>query len=166
MELKKDNKVPLGVITSPHGVKGNFKVKSFTEKPSSIINYKPLYILDKKIINLKLEKMVKNLLICSSEEIRTREEAKLLVNNQLYIFRSSLPKSKNMYHTDVIGMEVRTLENNFLGTVQAIHDFGAGEIIEVKPDTKSNTIMLPFYSPYLIKVDKILNIINIKYFEN
>ena len=163
--VSEDKKIILGIITTSYGLKGLFKVLSFTEHPEQLVNYTPLFISDEKIIKLKIKHTKKNILICSSSNINSRNDVDKILKEIIYTYRSNLPKTDELYHADLIGMKVKNFDK-IIGKVVALYDFGAGEILEVKDLINKNTSMLPFYKPFLIKIDKKEKTINFKINEN
>ena len=164
MDLK-DKKIILGTITSSYGLRGYFKVLSFTEQPKQLINYSPLFISEEKIIKLKIKYLKKNILICSSSNINSKNDVDTILKENIYTYRSNFPKINEFYHVDLIGMKVKNFDK-VIGKVVALYNFGAGEILEVKNSINKNTSMLPFYKPFLINIDKKENTINFKMTEN
>ena len=164
MDLK-DKKIILGTITSSYGLRGYFKVLSFTEQPKQLINYSPLFISEEKIIKLKIKYVKKNILICSSSNINSKNDVDTILKENIYTYRSNFPKINELYHVDLIGMKVKNFDK-VIGKVVALYNFGAGEILEVKNSINKNTSMLPFYKPFLINIDKKENTINFKMTEN
>ena len=164
MDLK-DKKIVLGTITSSYGLRGYFKVLSFTEQPEQLINYSPLLISEEKIIKLKIKYVKKNILICSSSNINSKNDVDTILKENIYTYRSNLPKINELYHVDLIGMKVKNFDK-VIGKVVALYNFGAGEILEVKNSINKNTSMFPFYKPFLINIDKKENTINFKITEN
>lgn len=122
-------------ITSAHGIKGLVKISSFTEnfeKYSSKMFDAKNHQYDIKVIN----HVPGNMIIAKISGVDDRNQAELLRNTELFIKRTDLKKPKNneFYYTDLIGIEVRGLDNKKIGTVITVDDFGAGGVIEIKFD--------------------------------
>lgn len=138
-------RVQIGVITAAHGIRGQVKIKSFTENPADLTAYGPLYDDSGATIPLTITGQAKQLLIAAIENISNRTEAERYINTPLFIPRKALPAPTqgDYYHADLIGLEARLQNNTPYGTIIAIHNFGAGDILEILcPDNK--TEMLPF----------------------
>ena len=88
--------------------------------------------------------------------IGDRKAAERLANIRLYVPRDRLPEPEQadeFYHADLIGLAVVDRAGEKLGTVIAIHNFGAGDLIEVRPDAGGNTELVPFDETHVPAVD-------------
>lgn len=137
----------LGKIISVHGVKGEVKIKSETADPLAIGDYGPLS--DKtgsKSFDISAKRNKNNVVIASIEGITTREAAEALRNTELYIAADKLPAPEEgeYYIKDLIGLEARLLNGEPMGIVHALHNFGAGDIIEIALKDTGKTEMYPF----------------------
>ena len=146
--------VSIGAVTGAHGVRGQFKVKPFTTAPKDIASYGPVHA-GQLTLTLSIKGQTSNgLVIVSAREIVDRDAAAALRGQELTVARAALPATAadEIYHADLLGMEVATPDGTIFGRALAIHDFGAGEIVEVKP-TSGQSIMLPFDSGHVIEID-------------
>ncbi|MDG7056095.1 MAG: ribosome maturation factor RimM [Wolbachia endosymbiont of Meromenopon meropis] len=141
------NLVCLGVITSPHGVRGAVRIRTFTEKPENISLYGGL-ISNNESYEINLVNVIANhLVIATIGGINSFKDAKLLRNKKLYIKRSKLPKLRNeseFYQSDLINMEVRLENNELYGYIVSIYNFGSGDILEISVIKTRKNIMLSF----------------------
>ena len=147
-------RVAIGAVTGAHGVKGQFKVKPFTDSPRDIAAYGPVQAGDKSL-SLSVRGVTSNgLVIAAAPEITDRDSAAALRGTRLEVDRSALPDvgTDEIYHADLIGMSVSTADGLVLGRIVALHDFGAGEIAEVRPP-RGPTVMLPFDAAYVPNID-------------
>lgn len=131
------NLVVLGVFGAAHGLKGEIRLKSYTEEPLAIANYAPLLTKSGRQIKLASLRQAKDVLIARVEGVSDRTGAEQLVNLQLFVERAVLgtPEDEDeFFHTDLIGLVARGEDGNRIGTVTGLFDFGAGDIIEVTPD--------------------------------
>lgn len=126
--------VLLGVITSPHGIKGEVHVHTYTETPDNIVAYGPLtdakgiaYHL--RLVHVKTPQTV----VVRIDGVNTRDQAELLRGTQLFVEGSLLPSLEEdvFYHKDLIGLSVINEEGTVLGTVREVENFGAGDILEI-----------------------------------
>jgi 16S rRNA processing protein RimM len=87
--------------------------------------------------------------------VRDRNAAERLANTKLFVPRDRLPAAETdeFYHADLIGLAAVTPDGRALGTVVAIHDFGAGDILELRQEGKRDTVMLPFSTDTVPVVD-------------
>ena len=147
-------RVAIGAVTSAHGVKGQFKVKPFTESPRDIAAYGPVRAGDRSLTLTVLGVTSNGQVIAAAPQITDRDSAAALRGTRLEVDRSALPAAETdeIYHADLIGMAVETVAGDRLGRIVALHDFGAGEIAEVRPP-RGPTIMLPFDSAFVPDID-------------
>jgi len=142
-----DNLVCLGIITSPHGIKGAVKVKTFTEKPENISLYGEL-ISGNESYRIELVSVIgDNLVIATISGVNSRNEAELLRNRKLYTERNKLPKlndENEFYQSDLMNMEVRLENNELYGYIESIHNFGSGDVLEISVISTKKNIMLSF----------------------
>ena len=126
----------VAIIIGAHGVHGAVKVKSFTQNPEDFSTYGPLLGEDGRIIlTPKNPRPVSNAFTMRSPEIKTREQAMSLKGTQLFVPRSALPETddEDFYYTDLVGLEVKSTDGKRLGTICSVHDFGAGDMLEIQP---------------------------------
>jgi len=148
-------KLPIGVIVGPQGIRGHLKVKPFTAVPKSLSAYGPVTTDNGQQLKLQILSInSKGLAIVCAKGVDTRDAAEALRGLTLYVFRENLPEPNDgeFYHADLLGMVVKTQDGAPLGSLVAIHDFGAGEIAELAP-RKGLSIMVPFGGDRLIAVD-------------
>ena len=146
----------IGAIVGPKGIRGQFKVRSYTETPTSLSAYGPVTTDYDQQLTLQIMSVnAKGLAVVSAKEVTTREAAEALRGANLYISRECLPAldDNEFYHADLLGMNVSKHDGPWLGTLIAIHNFGAGEIAELATD-RGSTIMVPFKLDRLLKVDR------------
>jgi len=147
--------IVIGAVASAHGVRGQFKVKPFTAAPEDVAAYGPVCLEDGRRIQLKVRGRANQLLICSADEITDRRSAEALKGQTFSVERSALPglADDELYHADLIGLAVLDDTGRPLGQVAGLHNFGAGEILEVRVPEHSTTELYPFYPPFLRDVD-------------
>ena len=145
------NLVCVAVIAGAHGVHGAVKVKSFTENPEDFSAYGPLMDEDGSIIlTPKNPRPVGNAFTMRSPEITTREQALALKGTQLYVPRNILPEVEDeddFYYADLVGLTVKTTDGKRMGVVKAVHEFGAGDMLEIQPP-KSAGKQASWYHPF------------------
>ncbi len=148
----------VGVFGAPHGVRGEVRLKSYTEDPMAIAGYGPLSdAAGKRHFVLKGARLVKDdMLVARVDGVNDREGAAALTNVKLHIPRAKLPPPEDedeFYHADLIGLRVENAEGEVLGTIGAVLDFGAGEILEMLPANGGRPVMLPFTKAIVPVVD-------------
>ena len=142
--------VEIGLLIGPHGIKGEVKVKSFTQIPENLFVYEEFFLGNQtKPIKLKLVRKIKQNLICIVEDIKTRNEAEKFKNLILYVRRDNLPllKDDEFYQRDLLDFQVYNLERHNLGFVTSFNDFGGGLLVEVEKNKKR--FYLPIGKPFL-----------------
>jgi 16S rRNA processing protein RimM len=142
-------------IGAAHGVRGEVKLWTFTEDPLAVKRYGPLATKDgARQFEVTHAREAKGHLVATLKGIATREDAERLNGLELYIAREKLPATDEdeYYHADLIGLAAVTPANEPLGRVIAIHNFGAGDIIEIAP-VNGATMLLPFTNAIVPSVD-------------
>ena len=142
-------------IGAAHGVRGAVKLWTFTEDPLAVQHYGPLATKDgTRRFEVTHAREAKGHLVATLKGVATREDAERLNGVELYIARAKLPATAEdeYYHADLIGLAAVTATNVPLGRVIAIHNFGAGDIIEIAPPHGS-TMLLPFTNAVVPTVD-------------
>ena len=153
-------RICLGQIGAPHGVRGQVRLRSFTSNPAAIAAYGALQTEDGRILQLKSLRpatdAAKDHFVAAFADIRDRDAATRLANTKLYVPRERLPQladADEYYHADLIGLEAVDREGRRCGSVVAIHNFGAGDLIEVCLDEGGQSAMLPFDARHVPDVD-------------
>ncbi|MGB1117309.1 MAG: ribosome maturation factor RimM [Parvibaculales bacterium] len=130
-----DGLVCLGIVTGTHGVRGAVRVKTFTDDPLGLGNFGALRDASGKrryvVRDIQPDKTGARLML---EHITTREQAAALKGEMLCVPRDILPAlddADDFYHADLIGLKAQTPDGAALGTVRAVHDFGAGDLLEI-----------------------------------
>ena len=142
-------------IGAAHGVRGQVKLWTFTEDPLAVERYGPLASKDgARQFEVTHAREAKGHLIATLKGVATRDEAERLNGVELYIARERLPATAadEYYHADLIGLAAVDGAGDPLGRVVAIHNFGAGDIIEIAP-THGTTLLLPFTNAVVPSID-------------
>ena len=127
-------RICVGIITSAHGVRGAVRVKSFTADPKDVARYGPLEDESgERRLSLGLMRSAKGVVVCRIGGVADRDSAEALRGLRLYLPRAALPPTaeEEYYHADLIGLEALLADGTMLGQVRAIHDFGAGDTLEI-----------------------------------
>jgi 16S rRNA processing protein RimM len=142
-------------IGAAHGVRGEVRLWPFTEDPLAVVDYGPLATRDgTRRFEVARARIAKDHLVAALKGIATREEAERLNGLELYIDRERLPETGEgeYYHADLIGLRALDAAGGTIGQVIAVHNFGAGDIIEIAPP-QGPTLLLPFTDPVVPTVD-------------
>jgi 16S rRNA processing protein RimM len=149
-------RICLGQIGAPHGVRGAVRVHSFTADPQAITAYGALETEDGRVVKIESLRPAKNHFVATLANVRDRDAAARLTNAKLYVPRERLPaldEAGEFYHADLIGLAVVDRGGQRRGTVIAVHNFGAGDLIEVRPAAGGDTHLLPFDDRTVPKID-------------
>jgi 16S rRNA processing protein RimM len=140
-------RICVGAITGAFGVAGEVRLKSFCADPTAIADYGPLYTEDgSRSFVVKLTRPVAGGLGARVTGIKTKEEADALRGTELYVDRTRLPSlpDDEFYHSDLIGLQAVDTGGVMLGSVVAVHNHGAGDILEITGPGRKSALMLPF----------------------
>jgi 16S rRNA processing protein RimM len=151
-----DDRVLLGEIGGAQGLKGELRVRSYTEEPGDIVNYGPLEDeTGARHIEFESLRIAPKGLIARIAGVTTREQAEALTGTKLYVPRSRLPARGNeeWYHSDLIGLAVVDAQGEPLGTVVAVLNFGAGDLLEVRPAAGGERLIVPFTHDTVPEID-------------
>ena len=149
-----DRLIEMGVFSVPHGVRGQIKLRSYTEIPDDVVSYGPLQDMQGRSYKVSIVGQAGDMLIASVEGVKDRNEAERLKNIKLYVQRSALPKPKKgeYYHEDLKGLHVVTADGKPYGTILSVHDFGAGTLVNIALVVGGDEYM-PFTPAIFTKVD-------------
>ena len=142
-------------IGAAHGVRGAVKLWTFTDDPLAVMQYGSLATKDgARSFEIATAREANGHLVATLKGVATREEAERLNGIELYVARDKLPATDEdeYYHTDLIGLVAVNAAGEPLGRVLAIHNFGAGDIIEIAPPHGA-TMLLPFTNAVAPMVD-------------
>jgi 16S rRNA processing protein RimM len=148
-------KICIARIGAAHGVHGAVKLWTFTEDPFAVKRYGPLSTEDgTRRFEIATAREAKGHLVATLKGVTTRDEAERLKGLELYVAREKLPETDEgeYYHADLIGLAAVTTAGEPIGHVTAIHNFGAGDIIEIAP-AQGATMLLPFTNAVVPSVD-------------
>ncbi len=147
----------IGQIVNTFGIKGMVKIKPFTDDINRFDKLEKVYIKNKegkKEYQIQEVKYHKNMVLMKLEGVDTLEQAEILRQSYLLVNREDEePLEEGVYYiVDLIGLEVYTDENIFLGKVDDIFNTGSNDIYVVK-DGKGKQILLPGIPDVLKNVD-------------
>jgi 16S rRNA processing protein RimM len=149
-------RVCVAQIGGAHGIRGEVKLKSFTADPMAVKDY-GLLTSEDGAASFEIEALrpAKGHLVARLRGVGDRTAAERLAHVRLFVPRERLPPPApdEFYHVDLIGLAAVTADGAEVGTVVAVHDFGAGDILELRPRTGGATIMVPFTDAFVPVVD-------------
>ena len=154
-EPGRDDRVRLATIGAAHGVKGEVRVKSFTADPAALGSYGPLMAEDGRRFEVERLRPAKgDMLVVKLAGIGDRTAADALNGLALYVARAALPApgADEFYHADLIGLTAVDAGGDTLGTIVAVHAFGAGDVLDIKP-AHGASMLVPFTRAVCPEVD-------------
>ncbi|MGA0541112.1 ribosome maturation factor RimM [Neotabrizicola sp. VNH66] len=150
------DRICVGSIAGAFGVQGEVRLKSFCAEPSDIAAYGPLYTQDgARSFKVRLTRPVAGGLGARLTGVETKEQADALKGCELYADRDRLPAlpEDEFYHADLIGLSVRDPGGVEIGTVAAVQNHGAGDILEVRVPGRASALLVPFTLAVVPTVD-------------
>ncbi|HEY5048540.1 MAG TPA: ribosome maturation factor RimM [Rhizomicrobium sp.] len=136
----------LAVVIGAQGLRGEVRVKTFAQTPDRLRAYGPLHANDGRIFEIASMRPLKSdIAVVHFEGVQTREAAESLRGVELHVSRDVLPapEENEFYHADLIGLRAEDVQGRLIGEVRAIHNFGAGDVIEIARADGGN-LFLPF----------------------
>ena len=148
--------VLMGVIGAPHGVRGEVRVKPYTDDPLALGDYGTLRDAQGRAFDVSDIRAQKNVVVVSFEQVRDRTAAEALNGVELFVARDQLPDAEleedEFFVADLVGLAV-TEDGAKTGEVVAVHNFGAGDLLEVRPATGGGTVLVPFTEQIVPDID-------------
>ena len=150
-------RVCVAQIGAPHGVRGEVRLRVFTEEPKALTRYGPLETEDgSQRFEIEALRPGKQHFVARLRGIADRTAAERLNNVALYVPRDRLPPPEDdetFYHADLIGLSAYDRQGAMIGTVLAVHNFGAGDVLEIQPQSGGAPVMLAFTAATVPSVD-------------
>ncbi len=144
-------------IGAAHGVRGEVKLWPFTQDPMAVTSYGPLETEDSaRRFEIESLRPAKDFLVARIAGVSDRDAAEALRNLDLFVPREQLPEieeADTFYYADLVGLSAVTADGATLGTVTAVHNFGAGDIIEIAAVGGGAPLMLSFTELAVPKID-------------
>ena len=146
----------VGAIAGSFGVQGEVRLKSYCTEPTDIASYGVLHSEDGKTsFKITLTRPVANGLGARISGVETKEQADALRGVNLYVAKSKLPSlpDDEFYHADLIGLAAFDTGGTEIGRVHAVHNHGAGDLIEITGPTFKTSLLLPFTRAIVPTID-------------
>jgi 16S rRNA processing protein RimM len=145
--LKPVNPVLLAVIGAAQGLKGEVRVKSHTQEPEGFSGYGPLYTSDGRAFEILSTRVAKDMVVTLFKGIQDRTAAEALNGTELFVERALLgdqvTAEDDYLHSDLIGLRIVDECGHDHGTVHAVLNFGAGDILEASKH-RGHSVAIPF----------------------
>jgi 16S rRNA processing protein RimM len=148
--------VLLGHIAGAHGVCGEVLIKSYTDPPEHIAAYGPLTDeTGTRAFTIKIVRVTAKGVVARLEGVTDRTAAEALKGLRLYVGREQLPEAgiDEFYHADLIGLTAVSPEGKTVGTVVALQNYGAGDLLEIRLEGSRRTELVPFTNAFVPDVD-------------
>ncbi|MFN3464358.1 MAG: ribosome maturation factor RimM [Terricaulis sp.] len=148
--------VLVGAIAGAFGVKGEVRLRAFTEKKEGVIAYGPLHDeAGKVLLKPKSWRELKDGVAVVAPEIKSKEQADKMKGVKLYVPRANLPApaKDEFYVVDLLGSRAESLDGTLLGDIVAVWNFGAGDILEYKPPNGGPNVRVTFTKEAVPHVD-------------
>jgi len=177
--MRKNNSVNLSLfiliakIGKTRGLKGEFFLRSFAQSPETLFSFKKFYALlpsAMEEVHFEYMKQSNSNIIAKLKSFSDIDEVKSFGQKDIYILKSELPelRSNEAYWFELEGMEIINLEGQHLGHVQEVNNFGANDVLVVKPiNKKIKNLLIPYIkNRVVISVDKLENSILVDWQED
>jgi 16S rRNA processing protein RimM len=141
------NRVCVARIGAAHGTGGEVRLWPFTARAEAVATYGPLQTADgTRAFEIEALRPAKDFLVARLKGVTDRAAAERLCNTDLYVLRERLPvpEAEEFYYADLIGLRAEDTAGRAIGSIVAVHNFGAGDILEIAPAAGGDTVMLPF----------------------
>lgn len=146
----------LGQIVNAHGIRGEVVVRAFTADPADVAAYGPLLARGRRQpVELKVVRVTDKGVIARIAGVTDRTAAEALKGTELHVPRGRLPDAgpDQFYHSDLIGLDAVSADGTVVGRIAAVHNFGAGDLLEIRLSAGGGSELLPFRAPFVGDVD-------------
>jgi 16S rRNA processing protein RimM len=151
------DRVCVAKIGAAHGLRGEVRLRVFTEDPDAILKFGELTSEDgAKKFRVASLRPAKGHYVAKFDGVNDRDASELLTNIELYVSRDKLPKIEDdgeFYHADLIGLRVEDKAGKSYGVVIAVRNYGASDLIEVGEASKKSGTLIPFIDEFVPEVD-------------
>lgn len=154
-------KLCIADILGAHGIRGLVKLRCHLEAPEALESYNPLTDENGKHYTITLKNPIKGDWLAEVEGVKDRNTSELLRGIKLYIDRDQLPESEDgdIYLEDLVGCDAIGKDGHKIGTIIAVDNFGASDLIEIRPVSGEKSYYLPIAEPYVLDIDLEQNIV-------
>jgi 16S rRNA processing protein RimM len=143
-------------IGAAHGTGGEVRLWPFTTRAEAVAAYGPLQTADgTRAFEIEALRPARDFLVARLKGVTDRTAAERLRNTDLYVPRERLPvpELEEFYYADLIGLQAEDPTGRPIGGVVAVHNFGAGDILEIAPGSGGDTVMVPFSTAAVPRVE-------------
>lgn len=151
-----DKRICVAKIGAAHGIRGDVKLWPLTADPTAFADYGALESEDgKRVFEFSRVKPAGNFLIAHIKGVDDRNAAEKLVHTELYVSRENLPDTEDgeFYYADLVGLKAVNPAGDVIGEVAAMHNFGAGDLVELRLAGKRDTVLIAFTENTVPQID-------------
>lgn len=149
-------RVLLGQIAAAHGIQGHVLIRTYTDSAEDIASYGPVWDESgERQFSIAVVRVMSKGVVARIKGINDRNAAEALRGTRLFIERDRLPAAgaEEFYHSDLIGLSAVRPDGVAIGEVIAVHNFGAGDILEIRAASARSTEMVPFTRAFVPDID-------------
>lgn len=151
-----NQKVLMAEVGRPHGIRGEVRLKAYCEDPMALADYGPLSDETGRAFEILSLKPSKTVVIARLKGVSSRDAAEALTGTALFVDRSVLPdetlEDDEFFQADLVGLQVRDEAGKEYGQVVGVHDFGGGDILEIR-NRGASSVMIPFSADAVTDID-------------
>jgi 16S rRNA processing protein RimM len=154
--IEKTRRILLGRIAAPHGIRGDVLIESYAGEPQAIAAYGPLETEDRaRRLELSIVRITPKGVIAHVAGVDDRTGAEALKGLSLYVDRARLPTAEEgeFYRADLVGLAAEDCDGRKIGSVVAVENYGAGDILELRLEGSGKTELIPFADAFVPVVD-------------
>lgn len=141
-----ERRIALAAVAGAHGIKGELRLKLFSDSVLSLSRYEKLHVggVERRLLAIR---DTGKTAVARLEGIDDRSAAEALRGSLIEVDRSALPplEEGEYYHADLIGLAAVDRDGKAIGTVAAIENYGAGDLLEIE-DEQGRRSLIPFKS--------------------
>ena len=151
--------VLVGEIGAAQGLKGEVRLRSYTQTPADIATYGSLQDeTGAREIEIERVRITPKAIVARIKGVTTREGAEALNRTKLYASRAKLrpaekAKDGEWYVADLVGLTAVNADGAELGAIVGVHNFGASDIVEIAPVSGEATFLVAFTEATVPEVD-------------
>lgn len=153
---KLENPILMATIGAAQGLRGEVRVRTYTDDPLALGDYGNLHSMDGRVFEILDIREAKTVAIVRFRGVNDRNAAEALNGLELYIERDNLPDDEleedEFYYADLEGLEAVDADGKSYGKVAAVHDFGAGDLLELK-GPGMRPALIPFSEAAVLEID-------------
>lgn len=154
--MAEGERILLGRIVAAHGIRGDLLVRTYTDAPEAIGGYGPLADADgRRAFKLRVLRVTAKGVVAHIAGVDDRNCAEALAGTDLYVARAQLAVAEDgaFYHADLIGLAAVAPDGTEIGRIVGVHNFGAGDLIEVALGGSRRTELVPFTEQFVPQID-------------